>query len=113
MIDVKKGITGSPLGAPRSAMRPVRKTPRHLVALLAGGVLALARAAAAQSPSSSDLGQLSIEDLAAIDVSSVSKTPEPLSDAPAAIYVITHDDIVRSGATSLPEMLRLAPNLQV
>src|SRR5258708_1352536 len=48
-----------------------------------------------------------------LDVTSVSKTAEPLSGAPAAVYVITHDDAVRSGATSLPEVLRLAPNLQV
>jgi iron complex outermembrane recepter protein len=43
----------------------------------------------------------------------VTKSNEPLRDAPAAIYVITHDDIIRSGATSIPEMLRLAPNLFV
>jgi iron complex outermembrane receptor protein len=60
-----------------------------------------------------DLDQLSIEDLAKIQVSSVSKTEQPLSDAAASIFVITHDDIIRSGAVSLPEMLRLAPNLQV
>jgi len=56
---------------------------------------------------------MSIEDLANIKVSSVSKSAEPLSDAPAAIFVISHDDIIRSGATSIPEMLRLAPNLHV
>jgi iron complex outermembrane receptor protein len=56
---------------------------------------------------------MSIEALAQVNVTSVSKTDQPLSDAPAAIYVISHDDIVRSGAISLPEMLRLAPNLQV
>jgi iron complex outermembrane receptor protein len=60
-----------------------------------------------------DLRNLSIDDLAKIQISSVSKTPEPLSDAAAAIYVISHDDIIRSGATSLPEILRLAPNLFV
>jgi len=60
-----------------------------------------------------DLERLSIEDLANIEISSVSKVAQPLSEAPAAIYVITHDDIVRSGATTVPEMLRLAPNLEV
>lgn len=60
-----------------------------------------------------ELDRLSIEDLADIQVSSVSNTAQPLSDAAASIYVITHDDIVRSGAVSLPEMLRLAPNVQV
>lgn len=47
------------------------------------------------------------------EVTSVSKAAEPLSDAPAAVYVITREDILRSGAQSLPDMLRLAPNLQV
>lgn len=46
-------------------------------------------------------------------MTSVSKKPQPLGDAPASIFVITADDIRRSGATSLPEALRLAPNLQV
>jgi iron complex outermembrane receptor protein len=60
-----------------------------------------------------ELREMSIEDLAQVNVTSVSKTDQPLSDAPAAIYVITRDDILRSGAATLPEMLRLAPNLQV
>ncbi len=60
-----------------------------------------------------DLTQLSIEELANIEVTSVSKKAEPLSAAPAAIYVITGDDIRRSGVTSVPEALRLAPNLEV
>jgi iron complex outermembrane recepter protein len=60
-----------------------------------------------------DLRSMSIEDLANVEISSVSKVPEPLSDAPAAVYVITHDDIIRSGATSIADILRLAPNLQV
>jgi iron complex outermembrane receptor protein len=67
--------------------------------------------AAAQSVE--DLQRMSIEDLANIEISSVSKTAEPLSDAAAAIYVVSHDDIQRSGATSITDMLRLAPNLQV
>ncbi len=77
--------------------------------------MAFSASAADTAPvlASTDLRQLSIEDLSNIEVSSVSKSVEPLSDAPAAIYVISHDDIIRSGATSIPEMLRLAPNLQV
>ena len=54
-----------------------------------------------------------LEQLSDIDVTSVSKRPEPVKDAPASIFVITADDIRRSGATSLPEVLRLAPNLAV
>ena len=60
-----------------------------------------------------DLDRLSLEDLGKVLVSAVAKSPEPLGGAPAAAYVITHDDIVRSGASSLPDMLRLAPNLEV
>lgn len=56
---------------------------------------------------------MSLKDLTNVEVTSVSKTAEPLSRAPAAVYVITHDMIVRSGATSIPEVLRLAPNLEV
>jgi iron complex outermembrane recepter protein len=59
------------------------------------------------------LQSLSLEDLANVTVTSVSKRGEPLGEAASSIYVITHDDIARSGAASVPEMLRLAPNLQV
>ncbi|HET6971455.1 MAG TPA: hypothetical protein VFH92_10045, partial [Phenylobacterium sp.] len=58
-----------------------------------------------------DLSALSIEELANVDISSVSKTDQPLGQAPAAVYVITHEEIIRSGATRLAEILRLAPNL--
>jgi iron complex outermembrane receptor protein len=68
---------------------------------------------AARAQSVEDLQHMSVDDLTKIDVTSTTKTAQPLSDAPAAIYVITHDDIVRSGAQTVPEMLRLAPNLQV
>jgi len=60
-----------------------------------------------------DLADLSLEQLANIEVMSVSRQAERLADAPASIYVITNEDIRRAGVTSLPEALRLAPNLQV
>ncbi len=59
------------------------------------------------------LKQLSLEQLMNMDVTSVSKHPEKLLETASAIQVITHDDIQRSGASSLPEALRLAPNLEV
>src|SRR5688572_6381489 len=59
------------------------------------------------------LTELSLEELANLEVTSVSRRAESLADAPASIFVITAEDIRRSGATSLPEALRLAPNLQV
>jgi iron complex outermembrane receptor protein len=48
-----------------------------------------------------------------VEVTSVSRAAEPLGSAPAAIFLITRDDIRRSSARSIPEVLRLAPNLQV
>lgn len=66
---------------------------------------------AAQSTGS--LKQLSVDQLQDIQVTSVSKRSESIFDAPASIFVITADDIGRSGATTLPEALRLAPNLQI
>lgn len=60
-----------------------------------------------------DLARMSLEELAMVQVTSVSRRPEALAGAAAAIYVISAEDIRRSGATSLPEVLRLAPNLNV
>jgi iron complex outermembrane receptor protein len=74
---------------------------------------AMLAAADARAQTVEQLQQLSISELSSLDVSSVSKAAQPLSQAPAAIYVITHEEIVRSGAVTLPEMLRLAPNLFV
>jgi iron complex outermembrane receptor protein len=59
------------------------------------------------------LADLSLEELGNLKVVSVSKRPASLADAAGSIFVITADDIRRSGATSLPEVLRLAPNLHV
>src|SRR5260370_11133777 len=64
-------------------------------------------------PTAGDLKRLSIEDLMNLDVTSVAKEPQRLLQAAAAIQVITADDIRRSGASSIPEVLRLADNLQV
>ena len=67
--------------------------------------------AGAQSPQ--QLADLSLEELGLIQITSVSKQAEPLLNAPAAVYVITRDDILRSGVTSIPEALRLAPGVEV
>ena len=56
---------------------------------------------------------MSIDQLMNIKITSVSKSEESLSDAAAAVYVITQEDIRRSGATSIPEALRIAPGVQV
>jgi iron complex outermembrane receptor protein len=59
------------------------------------------------------LKRMSLEDLTKIEVSTVSRNPEPTSEVPAAVFVLTRDDIRRSGATTLPEVLRLAPGVHV
>jgi iron complex outermembrane receptor protein len=56
---------------------------------------------------------MSLEELVDVEVTSVSKKREPRLEAAAAIYVITQEDIRRSGATTLAEALRLAPGVQV
>jgi iron complex outermembrane receptor protein len=66
-----------------------------------------------QGQGDEDLSRLSIEDLAQIKVRSASKREQPLNATPSALYIIDHDQIIRSGAVTIPEMLRLAPNLQV
>ena len=64
-------------------------------------------------PSPSELKKLSIEELMGIEVTSVSRYPEKLSETASAIQIITQEDIHRFGATRLPEALRLASNLQI
>src|SRR5882672_2168524 len=83
--------------------------------LMTVGVLLISVPAgvSAQPMRVADLADLSLEELANIPVTSVSKHAERLADAPASIFVITGEDIRRSGATRLPEALRLAPNLEV
>ena len=87
-------------------------TRRHretLIVMLAGAVSLPAMGAAAPV----DMAELSIEELANIQITSVSRRPEALAEAAASVFVITSDDLRRAGVTSIPEALRLAPNLQV
>jgi iron complex outermembrane receptor protein len=60
-----------------------------------------------------DITQLSIEDLLNLKITSVSKKSESITRAPAAVHVLTAEDIRRSGVTSIPEALRLVPGIQV
>jgi len=67
----------------------------------------------AQQPKNPDLSQASLEDLMNIEVTSVSRKEEKKSETGAAIFVITQEDIRRSGATNIPDLLRLAPGVDV
>src|SRR2546428_2095650 len=90
---------------------PARVRWRRALVLI---VFFLASAAVGAQPMRvADIADLSIEELGNIQITSVSKRAERLADAPASIYVITGEDIRRSGATRLAEALRLAPNLEV
>jgi len=60
-----------------------------------------------------DLSQFSLEDLLNITVTSVSRKEQKLSQAASAIFVINREDIRRSGATNIPDLLRMAPGVDV
>lgn len=60
-----------------------------------------------------NITELSLEELMNIEVITVSRRTSPVGQSPAAVFVITSEMIRRSGATSLPELLRLAPGVQV
>jgi iron complex outermembrane receptor protein len=81
-------------------------------------IAALSVAQAQSPPATAGQGpvpykKLSLEELMNVEVTSVSKRPEKLAETASAIQVITQEDIRRSGATHLPEALRLATNLEV
>ncbi len=87
-----------------------------LLLFLAGLGGAMPRAAGQAEPvlpPPDALKKLSVDQLLDMVVTSVSKRPEKLLEVASAIQVITGDDIARAGATSIPEALRLASNLEV
>src|SRR2546426_2703125 len=103
---------------------PMRSVAAGTAILVTLGLVCLADSGFAQRPdtgaqrpdsslSADSLKKLSIEQLMSVEVTSVSKRPERLTQVASAIQVITQDDIRRSGASNLPEALRLATNLQV
>jgi iron complex outermembrane recepter protein len=79
-----------------------------VIALLAGG-----RAVPVLAQTTTDLALVSLEDLMNIEVTSASRKEQRADAVPAAVYVISQDDIRRSGMTTVPELLRLVPGLDV
>lgn len=108
---------GQPSRRPPAACRhhlPFGARTRPLGGLLALFSVAAWSAAADPALDSQDaIIDLSLDQLVDVRITSVSKKSQPLSEAPAAIFVITADDIRRAGITSLPEALRLAPGIEV
>jgi len=76
-------------------------------------LLALALLGAQAQSAQTDLTSLRIEDLMNVDVTSPSKKEQKLSQVPAAIFVINKEDVQRSGADNLPDLLRMVPGMEV
>jgi iron complex outermembrane recepter protein len=90
---------------------PPRRAGRLALAVMAA--LAWAGVAAPARGATPDLLAMSLEELMQVPVTSVAAWPRALSDTPAAMYVITAEDIRRSGARTLPELLREVPGMDV
>src|SRR5690349_9022741 len=87
----------------------VMRTKTLMTVLFIGSVVSLSYAQ--QGPEK--LSTMSVEDLLNIQVTSVSKIEQKLSQAASAIYVITQQDIERSGATNIPDLFRMVPGMDV
>ena len=96
-------------------MRLTRFTPtlRQTALLAPCCALAATTTAHGANQSTPTAFDLSIEELGQIQVTTASRRPESLDVTPAAVYVITAEDIRRSGVTTIPDALRLAPNVEV
>jgi outer membrane receptor protein involved in Fe transport len=82
--------------------------------MLAAALAALVAPAAVQAQSGRpDLTNLTIEDLMHIEITSASRKEERVADVAAAVFVITREDIRRSGMTTIPDLLRLVPGVEV
>ena len=90
---------------------------RHKSAVSAAFLALIAQAIYGQAPTGrkyeNPLKTMSLEQLGNVEVTTFSKAPTPLHDTPAALYVITREEILRSGVTTIPDALRLAPGVEV
>jgi iron complex outermembrane receptor protein len=85
----------------------------RLARVLTGFALLAFSGLPVHSQETPDLTQTSIEDLMKTGISSVSKREEKLLDTPAAVYVVTREEIRSSGARNVPDALRLVPGMEV
>jgi iron complex outermembrane recepter protein len=88
-------------------------SPVLLLWLMMTAQLPGAQAMAGDQKQAENLKHLSLQQLGNLEVTTVSKEPQSVQKVPAAVFVITQDDIRRSGATNIPEALRLAPGVEV
>jgi iron complex outermembrane receptor protein len=106
-------LTGfEPLVRTRVTDGTIEFTKRMLVTALAA-IFFTTSLCAQSGPDAPDVTNMSVEDLMNMQVTSVSKRAQKVADAAAAVFVITQDDIDRSGARSIPELLRMVPGLEV
>lgn len=96
---------------PLAVRRP--RPARILVVLLLSMLLPAALHAAAAAADSRSLLDFSLEELSRVRVFSASRQLEPTQGSPSAIFVLTRDDLLRSGVTTVPDALRLVPGVQV
>ena len=117
MRDLKRSvrfIKGVQDGSPDSSIQRLFITGIVFSFVLIGwGAAVRGEEAPPPSAARSSLTELSLEELMNVKVVTFSKTPQKWVDTPAAVYVITQEDIRRSGVTSIPEALRLAPGVEV
>ena len=115
MIRNGRGVGGElAAGSDGAERRPAGgRWARRLVFILCACALPVFSQGQSRVPPPSTLKKMSVDELMDIQVTSVSKRPEKLSEAASAIQVVTGDEIRRAGATRLPEALRLASNLEV
>src|SRR5579863_9341461 len=97
----------------RNRYRPHRNALRVAILVLSLSELRVIAETNDLEQSAKELKSMSLQQLLDSEVTSVSREPEKFSDTPSAIQIITQDDIERSGASSIPEALRLADNLDV
>lgn len=94
--------------------RPIRRPIAVVVFVVLAGLVNESRADSQPEVKAGEpLKQLSLAQLGDVEVTTASKKPEEVWKTPAAVYVLTNEDIRRSGATSIPEVLRLVPGVQV
>lgn len=98
-------------GSPR--LRLARLVRSAVVLFAAALSAAMPARAQDETPKPHDLASQSLEDLMNVEVTSVSKKEEKLSQIASAVFVITQEDIRRSGATNVPDLLRMVPGLDV
>lgn len=88
-------------------------TPIFIIIPLAAALLVSAASPPAFASNPADLTDLSLEALMDIEITSVSRKPQKMANAAAAAFVINQEDIRRSGATTIPDLLRMVPGVQV